>query len=82
MSLSRRKMPPLAGLSGKTSSKMAGFKRGSCENASITNDYQLKLKAFGLNSDPYNLPKNLWSMTRNRFAQHLYVLDFNAGEIN
>jgi len=37
------------------------FNRGNCENWRITN-YLLKLKVAGLDSDPYKLPKNYWSM--------------------
>lgn len=50
---------PLAGLTGKTSSKMASFNRGSCENATITNDYRLKLNAVGLDGESFSLSKNM-----------------------
>lgn len=46
---------PSVGLSGETSCNMAAF--SNCKNGCKTNDYQLKLKEVGLDSDAYNLLK-------------------------
>ena len=40
---------------------MAAFSKGNGETQSKTQDYLLKLKAVGHDSDPYELPKNQWS---------------------
>ncbi len=39
---------------------MAEFSSGNSETGSKENDFKLKLKAVGLVSDPYNLPKHQW----------------------
>lgn len=53
-------LPPVE-LSGKTSVNVAESCSGNSETRSKTNNYLLKLKAFGLDSDPYNLPKKQWT---------------------
>ncbi len=62
MSLPLWNTPPTVGLSVKTSVNMAELSRENRETRRKTNDYLLKLKAAGLDSDSYNLPKHQRSM--------------------
>lgn len=49
--------PPPDRLSAKTSGNMAAISGENCESRSKTDDYLLKLKVVGLDSDLYSLPR-------------------------
>ena len=78
MAFSHRNTSPSVGLNGKTFSNLATFSRGSGE----TTGYLLKIMAVGLDSNPYDLSMNQWSMDIAVFLTLIYVPYSNTWEIH